>query len=112
MNLNIKATNLELTPAIKQYIETKVSDLSRFLEKWEKLGKVNAKFELARTTNHHSKGEVFYAELNLNLGKKMLRAEHSADDAYKAIDKVKDVMKEEIVGFKQKTDDKVKEKSE
>ena len=33
MNLNIKATNLELTPAIKQYIETKVSDLSRFLEK-------------------------------------------------------------------------------
>ena len=104
MNLNIKATNLELTSAIRQYIETKVSGLSRFLEKWEKLGKVNAKFELARTTNHHSKGEVFYAELNLNLGKKMLRAEHSADDAYKAIDKVKDVMKEEIIKFKEKSE--------
>lgn len=110
MNLDIKATNLELTPAIKQYIETKVSGLSRFLEKWEKLGSVNAKFELAKISNHHNKGEVFNAELNLNLGEKMLRAEHSGDDAYKAIDKVKDIMKEEIVGFKQKSDDKVKEK--
>ena len=112
MNLDIKATNLELTPAIKQYIKTKISGLSKFLEKWEKSGKVNIKFELARTTNHHSKGDVFYAEMNLNLGEKMLRAEHSSDDAYKAIDKVKDIMKEEVVGFKQKSDDKVKEKSE
>jgi ribosomal subunit interface protein len=112
MNLDIKATNLELTPAIKQYIETKVSGLSKFLEKWEKIGNVNVKFELARTTNHHSKGEVFYAEMNLNLGEKMLRAEHSADDAYKAIDKVKDIMKEEIVGFKQKADDEVKGRPE
>ncbi|MHB9019603.1 MAG: ribosome hibernation-promoting factor, HPF/YfiA family [Minisyncoccota bacterium] len=110
MNLDIKATNLELTPAIKQYIETKVSGLSKFLEKWEKLNSINIKFELAKTTNHHNKGEVFYAEMNIDLGKKMLRAEYSADDAYKAIDKVKDTMKEEIVGFKQKSDDKVKEK--
>lgn len=112
MNLDIKATNLELTPAIKQYIETKVSGLSRFLGKWEKLGNVNVKFELAKTTNHHNKGEVYYAEINLNLGEKMLRAEYSADDAYKAIDKAKDIIKEEIVGFKQKSDDKVKEKFE
>lgn len=112
MNLDIKATNLELTPAIKQYIETKVSGLSKLLEKWEKLGSLNIKFELAKTTNHHNKGEVYRAEINLNLGEKMLRAEHSADDAYKAIDKVKDIMKEEVIGFKQKSDDKVKEKSE
>ncbi|MDO8443110.1 MAG: ribosome-associated translation inhibitor RaiA [bacterium] len=104
MNLDIKATNLELTPAIKQYIETKISGLSKFLEKWEKSGKINVKFELARTTNHHSKGEVFYAEMNLNLGEKMLRAEHSAEDAYKAIDKVKDIMKEEIIEFKEKSE--------
>jgi len=111
MNLDIKATNLELTPAIKRYIETKISGLSKFLEKWEKLGGVNIKFELARTTNHHSNGEVFYAEMNLNLGEKMLRAKYSADDAYKAIDKVKDIMKEEVVSFKEKSGDKVKEKS-
>jgi len=104
MNLDIKATNLELTPAIKRYIETKLSGLSRFLEKWEKLGKVKAKFELAKTTNHHNKGEIFYAEMNLNLGEKMLRAEHSADDAYKAIDKVKDIIKEAIIEFKEKSE--------
>ena len=106
MNLDIKDTNLEVTPTIKQYIEDKVSSLSKFLEKWESSGNANARFELAKTTNHHNKGEVFYAELNINLGKKMLRAEHSADDAYKAIDKVKDVMKEEIVKFKEKSEER------
>jgi len=106
MNLDIKATNLELTPAIKQYIETKISGLSKFLEKWEKIGDVNARFELAKTTNHHNKGEVFYAELNIDLGEKMLRAEHSADDAYKAIDKVKDIIKEQLVDFKESKEEK------
>ena len=110
MNLDIKATNLELTPAIKTYIEEKVSGLSKFLVKWEKIGDVNARFELAKTTNHHNKGEVFHAELNINLGEKMLRAEHSADDAYKAIDKVKDIMREELINFKEVKEAKEKSK--
>ena len=110
MNLDIKATNLELTPAIKAYIEEKVSGLSKFLEKWEKIGDIEARFELAKTTNHHNKGEVFYAELNIDLGEKMLRAEHSADDAYKAIDKVKDVMKSQLVDFKEVQEAKEKSK--
>ena len=110
MNLDIKATNLELTPAIKAYIEEKVSGLSKFLEKWEKIGDIEARFELAKTTNHHNKGEVFYAELNIDLGEKMLRAEHSADDAYKAIDKVKDVMKSQLVDFKEAKEAKEKSK--
>ncbi len=110
MNLDIKATNLELTPAIKAYIEEKVSGLSKFLEKWEKIGDIEARFELAKTTNHHNKGEVFYAELNIDLGEKMLRAEHSADEAYKAIDKVKDVMKSQLVDFKEVKEAKEKSK--
>jgi ribosomal subunit interface protein len=110
MNLDIKATNLELTPAIKSYIEEKVSGLSKFLEKWEKIGDIEARFELAKTTNHHNKGEVFYAELNIDLGEKMLRAEHSTDDAYKAIDKVKDVMKSQLVDFKEAKEAKEKSK--
>lgn len=102
MNLDIKTTNLVLTPAIKQYIEEKVDSLSRFLERWDKTGKVNIYFELIKITNHHNKGEVFNAEFNVDLGEKKLRAGHVADDAYKAIDKVKDVMKEEIVKYKEK----------
>jgi len=102
MNLDIKATNLTLTPAIKQYIENKVDGLSKFLERWDKSGKVNIYFEIEKITNHHNKGELFRAEFNVDLGEKKLRAEHTADDAYKAIDKVKDVMKEEIVKYKEK----------
>ncbi|MBU4348216.1 ribosome-associated translation inhibitor RaiA [Patescibacteria group bacterium] len=101
MNLDIKFTNLDLTPVIKEYIENKILPLSKFIEKWEKIGAVNAQFELARTTNHHRKGEVYYAEINIKLNGKTLRAEHSALDAYEAIDKAKDIIKESIIKLKE-----------
>lgn len=104
MNINIKATNLELTPFIKEYIESKILSLSKFIEKWEKIGAVDVKFELARTTNHHHKGKVYYAEINLALGGKMLRAEHSGEDIHEVIDKIKDIIKEEIIEFKKQAE--------
>jgi putative sigma-54 modulation protein len=106
MHLDIKAKNLELTPSIKEYIEAKIDSLSKFIEKWEKTGSVVADFELARTTNHHHKGEVFYAEINIVLGGKLLRAEHSGSEAHEVIDKVKDTIKEEIIKLKKQSDTK------
>jgi len=35
MKLNIKATNLDLTPAIREYIEIKIGSLSHFLKRFE-----------------------------------------------------------------------------
>jgi ribosomal subunit interface protein len=109
MNLDIKFTNLDLTPAIKEYIESKILPLSKFIEKWEKIGAVSAQFELARTTNHHRKGDVYYAEINIKLNGKTLRAEHSAPDAREAIDKVKDIIKESIIKFKDQDIDRDKD---
>lgn len=102
MNLDIKATNLELTPSIKEYIETKILGLSKFIEKWEKIGAVETRFELARTTNHHNKGDVYYAEINITLDGKLVRAEASGEDAHAVIDKVKDTIKKEIAKLKGK----------
>ncbi len=106
MHLDIKAKNLELTPSIKEYIEAKIALLSKFTEKWEKTGAVSAKFELARKTNHHHKGEVFHAEINIILGGKLLRAEYSGEDAHEVVDKVKDIIKEEIIKLKKQSDTK------
>ncbi len=104
MNLDIKATNLELTPAIKEYIETKIAGLSKFVEKWEKIGAIEARFELAKISNHHNKGEVYHAEANLTLDGQFVRAEASGEDAHAVIDKVKDIMKAEITKLKSKDD--------
>jgi len=35
MRIDIKATNLELTPAIREYIEMKIGALSRFLKRFD-----------------------------------------------------------------------------
>lgn len=102
MILNIKAKNLDLTPSIKEYIEKKIGSISHFIQRWEEEGAVEADFELSRTTRHHHKGKVFYAEINLNIGGKFLRAEYSGEDIHEVVDKVKDEIKREVVKFKEK----------
>jgi putative sigma-54 modulation protein len=100
MKIIIKSTNLELTEAIKNYINKKTSSLNRFLKKYEENSELNLNIEIAKTTRHHQKGDVFYAEINLKLPNKLLRAEEYSSNLYAAIDLVKDKIKEEILKFK------------
>lgn len=102
MKINIKATKLDLTPAIKEYIEIKIGSISRFIERFESGGEAEVSVEIARTTKHHHKGDVFYAEANLKLPQKTIRAEHSDFDIRVAIDNVKKILKEEVSKYKEK----------
>jgi putative sigma-54 modulation protein len=95
MNIAIKATNLELTPAIKEYAEEKVGNLGKFIDP------IEAKIELERDRKHHS-GEVFRAEITLVMGGKLLRADATAEDMYAAIDLTIPKIKEQISKFKDK----------
>ncbi len=100
MQINIKGTGLDLTPAIEEHIERKFGSLDKFLKRFETQGEVRMEVEIARTTRHHRKGDVFYAEVNLHLPKKIIRAEHSDSDIRTAIDAVKDKLKLEIQKYK------------
>ena len=108
MNIDIKGINLELTPSIKEYIDMKISGLSKFVEKWEKIGAVEARFELSKISNHHNKGDVYHADANITLDGQFVRAEASGDDAHAVIDKVKDIMKGEITKIKEKEEEENK----
>jgi putative sigma-54 modulation protein len=96
MKISIKATNLDLTPSIKNYIEEKIFSTEKFLSKFENDSEVEVFFEIARTTKHHRKGDVFRAEANFELPGKILRADHEDWDIRVAIDKVKDKLQAEI----------------
>jgi len=102
MNIQIKAKDLDLTPSIKEYIEEKIGSLDKFLEKLEDQGEVLIDVEIARVSKHHKKGDVFYAEANLKLPKKMLRAERKDFDVRAAIDHVRDRLQRDIVKYKDK----------
>ncbi|MEK7624615.1 MAG: ribosome-associated translation inhibitor RaiA [Patescibacteria group bacterium] len=105
MKINIKASNLDLTPALNQYIEEKVGSLSKFLKKYEMEGDLNAQVEVARTTRHHHQGDVFRAEINLTLPKKVLRGVAEKNDIRIAIDEVKNELQREIVKYKELSQD-------
>ncbi len=107
MNLNIKATGLDLTPAIKEYAQKKMDKLEKYLGNFKVM---SAKLEMEKTTRHHVKGEIFRAEANLVVNGDLLRVEKTEKDIFKAIDKVKDHMELMIRKYKDKILDRKKNK--
>lgn len=101
MKINIKTKNLDLTPAINEYILEKIGSNARFLPKYETEGETSVSVEIARNTKHHRHGDVYYAEVNIYLPGKKLRAEHSDWDIRVAIDNVNKKLKEEIKQYKE-----------
>lgn len=100
MKIKILTAGLELTPAIKKYAEDKIGSLSKIWSKEPAEEKLD--LELARTAKHRQHGEVFYAEATGRAFGKPIRAEAESEDLYAAIDQLKDILKKEITGTKEK----------
>ena len=100
MNINIKATGMDLTDAIRDYAEGKVKSLTKFFENIQQ-----ADIDVGLESNHHNKGKIYYAEVNLQIPGKMVRVKKNAEELYKAIDKVKDHLKVELEKAKGKIRD-------
>lgn len=98
MRLIIKGTNLELTPELKSYTIDKLTSFERFFPE-TKPDAIIADIELARTTKHHQKGRVFRCEVNLTIGKALLRAEESGESITEAIDKVRDEIERQALNY-------------
>ncbi len=94
MKTNIKATGIELTGAIKTYLDERLSYLEKFMG--ERATNASAQVEIGKETKHHKHGELFRAEINLSVGHHHLRAVATESDLYAAIDKIKDEMAREI----------------
>jgi len=106
MNINIKATGIELTGALHDYVIDKVGSLERFLA-FDK-DAIIATVEIGKTTNHHKLGDFFRAEINLSFPGQSLRAETTESDLYAAIDIAKDNLAEEIKSVNKKKNTLVK----
>ena len=87
MNINIKATNMELTGAINDYVNKRLSSI----EKFSKGGsEISGYVEVGKTTNHHKQGDVFKAEFDININGEHFFATSEKNDLYAAIDDVKE----------------------
>ena len=99
MNTHIKTTNITLTEAISSYVEKRLEKISKLT-----VSDPSAKcdVELARTTTHHHKGEIFKAEIHITGAGLNLYSSIEKEDLYAAIDEVRDAVLRELKSSRQK----------
>ncbi len=99
MRTIIKGKQTELTTTIRAYIEAKIiGPATRIIGKGDALLEV----ELSHASRHHRKGNIWRVEVNLKIGKTLLRAEEEGEDPHAVIDAVENELLREIKSFKGK----------
>ncbi|MFH0791849.1 MAG: HPF/RaiA family ribosome-associated protein [bacterium] len=111
MNIQIKYTNIEPSESVEKYINDKIGSLEKLFKglittdpnfpepvpAWVEVGKPNL---------HHEKGNIWYAECQIELPRKILRIARESFNVFAAIDSVKDEMKQLITDYKERVEDK------
>ena len=91
--IKIEGQNLELTPAIHQFIELKFGQLEKMTARYQPF---DLEIRVGKDSKHHAKGEIFFAEVNCILPGPSIHLRVVKDDLYSAIDLVKDRLKNQI----------------
>ena len=99
MKFNIRGENIEVTPALREYVEKKLSKLERYFDTFPEI-KVNLKV-------YSDKQRI---EVTIPFTDLLLRAEETNSDMYAAIDLVVDKIERQIRKHKTKVNRKLREK--
>ena len=97
MNIIIKGSHIEITPAIEMYVTKKLNALDKFLNENSKV-----QADLGKTSNHHKSGDIFKAEFNVNSHGQYSRVVVENADLYAAIDEAQDQLFEILASKKDK----------
>lgn len=101
MRVNIRQKDIEITDSLREYLDMKiVRPVERLIKRAEPEDAVILDIEVARTTRHHHKGEVFRASVTLSLAGKTIRASAEDTDIHAACDALEDELKREITHHK------------
>lgn len=97
---NIKATDMELTEEISNYLDKRLESVEKLIDPND----TSAIFdiEVGKTTNHHQTGSIFRAEINLHVAGKLLRSVEEDQTLFNAIDKARNDILSELRKTKKK----------
>lgn len=101
MTINLIQKGIELTPAIRAYVEEKMETLQKYME-----GIDHVDVEVGMSTQRHNKGDVFLCKANVKIAGELVHIEREEEDLYKAIDKVRDHLRETLAQSKKRQEDK------
>lgn len=99
MNLTISGHHLEVTPALREYVHTK---LERVLRHFDQVVDVNV---LLSVEKHKEKERRQKAEVTLRVKGRDLFAEQLHEDLYAAIDQLMDKLDRQVVRHKDRLQD-------
>ena len=91
MRIIITGRGVDLTDAIESYVSRKLNTLERFFS-----GIIQADVMLGKTTNHHHKGRIFFAECKLKVPGKDLFSRQDASSVYEALDLLRAQLEREL----------------
>lgn len=94
MNIDIKATDIELTEEIRDYVEKKIPLLDKYMDQ-DKEG-VLFNVELAKTNRRQRNGDIFRAEIKVSGGGMDSYVDARSIDLYSAIDMALDDLSKEM----------------
>ena len=100
MKINTEAIHVQITPAVSDYLNKRLSALEKFIDSDD--DGVVASVKLAKTTEHHKTGDVFRAEIELHVPGKDFFTFSENQDLNTAIDLAKDEMLREMRAWKGK----------
>ncbi len=96
MKFNIKASNFELTPEVKEYAGKVLGYLEKFIKPGLDEDAVICDLEVEKMVGDQRKGDIFRAEVNLAVEGDFFRAEEKGESIFAAIDSVKDQIAREL----------------
>ena len=99
MKITISTKNISLDGALETFVQEKIGGLEKFIGK---SSVIEARVEIGLPSKHHRSGRVYYAEVNLKAGGKLLRATCQHEDLRNAIVDVKNELQRQIKKFKEK----------
>ena len=101
MFVKIETKNIKLDDALVIWVEKKIAGLGKFLGKIDP-ATIETRVEIGKPSRHHRKGPVWYAEANLKLPRKLLRATATDKDLRTAVNRVKDELQQQIKKYLEK----------
>ena len=109
MKYILQSVNISISPSIQALVEAKINSLERFVSRFSPEA-VESRIEVGKPSRHHHTGPVFYAEINLKVPGKLLRAEATHLDLNSAINEAFKEMGRQIKDYKEKLITKTKTK--
>lgn len=99
LKYNVRGENIEVTPAIREYVETKVGKIEKYFDEMPPESQAHVNLKIYSDNNGK-------AEVTIPLPNIVLRAEETSPDLYASIDLVTDKLERQVRKYKTKVNRK------